>query len=117
MPKLTDEDVARSAIRSAGKNYPHLLKISSRFGPRAKDIALRYIETAPTLPRDVEYVERIMFLIRSEFGKKSAKAKKKKKERNALAALREKKKKTEQEAEAKLRADRERQFALDLPHR
>lgn len=97
--QLTDEQIAKAAIRYAGKFFPHLLAVSSRFGPRAKDIAVEYIKSSPAILNDPErntldFVEKLMFLIRSEFGKKGAEAKRKKKlskERKAQRAAQEEK--------------------------
>lgn len=89
--QLTKEEIAQSAIRHAGKYARHLLAVSARFGPRAKDIALEYINSSPVLKNDPKYnngefIVELMGLIRSEFGKRGAKAKKKKKERTKKKA-------------------------------
>lgn len=109
---LTDEQVAKAAIRHAGKNLPHLLAVSGRFGPRAKDIAVEYIRTSPAIRNDparntLEFVERLIFLIRSEFGKKGAEAKRKKKLHREREALRTKQKEKDV-------ADRKRQTSLSF---
>ena len=107
---LTDEQVAKAAIRHAGKFFPHLLAVSSRFGPRAKDIAVEYIKSSPAILKDpnrntLDFVEKLMFLIRSEFGKKGAEAKRKKKLNKERNALRTKRKEKDE-------ADRKRQTSL-----
>lgn len=109
---LTDEQVAKAAIRHAGKFFPHLLTVSSRFGPRAKDIAVEYIKSSPAILKDpnrntLDFVEKLMFLIRSEFGKKGVEAKRRKKLRREREALRVKQKEKDV-------ADRKRQTSLSF---
>lgn len=117
--RLTKQEIARSAIRHAGKYFPHLLSVSKRYGPRAKDIADRYLKSAPALSADpsynnAEFIQELINSIRSEFGHKGAAAKKKKKEIAAKKATRERHLKLEAEKAKREDDDRKRQTSLPL---
>ena len=116
---LTKEELAQAAIKYAGKYYPHLLSVSKRYGPKAKDIAQRYMDASPALQSNPEcntadFVQTLIDTIRSEFGRRGAKARRKKKEKAEKKKKRDERLLLEAQKAERDEADRKRQTSLSF---